>query len=306
MATAFKTNILFPVGRLVSGSVYEPQVKDHLGQPLVIKRGPDAGKPTQRFWFAVAFAKGAETHWGFTEWGKILWDLGHQCFPRGQADQPTFAWKIIDGDSTVMNAKENRPCDKPGYAGHWVVNFSSTYPPSLRTADGKQELTEKDAIKRGFFIQVFGNADGNEDMQKPGIYINHSAVALSGFGQEIVSGQDYSEVGFGAAPLPQGASQVPVAAMTAAPPVPGAAAPPLPAVQPAASPSAPVPPTVAVQPHAGFRAPPAVNAAPPPPPAPPAPPAGPVMTAKAAGASYASFIANGWTDAAMRAEGYLV
>lgn len=307
MATAFKQNILFPVGRLVAGSVYEPKIKDHQGNPLVLKRGPDAGKPTQRFDFAVAFAKGNETHFGFTEWGKIVWDVAHQCFPKGQADSPTFAFKIIDGDSTVLNGREKRPCDQPGHAGHWVVWFSSSYPPNLRTADGTRELTEKDAIKRGYFVQVFGNVDGNEDLQKPGVYINHSAVALSGFGEEIVGGQDYSNVGFGAAPLPAGASNVPVAAMNAAPQVPGAAAPPASATPPpAASPSAGLPPSpsVPVQPHSGFRTPP--GASPPPPPVAPAPPAGPTMTALANGIPYSAYITNGWTDATLRQHGYLI
>jgi len=33
---------------------------------------------------------------------------------------------------------------------------------------------------------------------------------------------------------------------------------------------------------------------------------GPQMTAKAAGVPYADFIAKGWTDAALRQEGYIV
>lgn len=315
MATAFKQNILFPVGRLVGGSVHEARTKDHQGNPLVIKRGPDTGKPTQRFDFAVAYLKGTETHWGFTEWGKVIWEVGHQCFPKGQADQPNFAWKITDGDSTVLNGNEKRPCDQAGYAGHWVVWFSSSYPPNLRNADGTRELNENEIIKRGNCVQVYGNVDGNDDLLKPGVYVNHSAVAFSGHhvDGEISGGQDYSAVGFGQSPLPPGVTPVPAAGMISAPPIPGAASlPTTVAPPPAASPSAPVPTPVAVTPHPGYMTPPAVGAAPPPPPAPsappppPAPPAGPVMTAKAAGASYASFIANGWTDAAMRAEGYLV
>jgi Protein of unknown function (DUF2815) len=48
-------------------------------------------------------------------------------------------------------------------------------------------------------------------------------------------------------------------------------------------------------------------APPPPPPAPPAPPAavGPVMLPKAGNIPYATFVANKWTDAQLRAEGYI-
>lgn len=102
--------------------------------------------------------------------------------------------------------------------------------------------------------------------------------------------------------------------------VPGAAMPPLPG-----APVAPVAPAAwppaGWQPHptapgyfwmgqevlteADLRARFATPAAPVAPVAPVAP-AGPVMTAKAAGATYESFITNGWTPEAMRAQGYLV
>ena len=52
-----RTNITTPVGRLVAGSPYKGSDKDAEGRPLVVKNGPDAGKPRLDFYFAVAIPK---------------------------------------------------------------------------------------------------------------------------------------------------------------------------------------------------------------------------------------------------------
>jgi len=134
---------------------------------------------------------------------------------------------------------------------------------------------------------------GNESSQRPGLYLNHNMVALSGYGPEIVVGPDPTSVGFGAAPLPPGASAVPTGAFAPAP-----AAPPV-APAPVAPPVAPAPvaPPVAVAPNPAFLA-------PPPPAAPPAAPVR-VMLPAANGASYEQLLAAGWTDAQMVQHGMM-
>lgn len=217
--------ILFPPGRMVEGSMYEPNTKDMQGQTLVVKSGPDQGKPRQDWFFAVAIPKEpGHTHWAQTAWGQQIWAVGHAGFPGGQAQSPQFAWKITDGDSTVPNAKGTKPCDKEGYPGCWVVRFGSGFAPKLYNRDGTQQLTQPGAVNRGDYIQVLASVDANGQVAKPGVYINHVLVALAGYGQRIVGGPDAAAVGFGQGALPAGASAVPLGGMPQ-PAAPGAVAP---------------------------------------------------------------------------------
>ncbi len=202
-------NLLLPVGRMVAGSMYKPNDKDFEGKTLVVKSGPNVGKPRLDYFFAVAIKKGQERHWAETPWGQVIWVAGHTGFPNGEAQRPTFSWKVDDGDSTIPNRRNVIPNTKEGYAGHWVVKCSSGYPPRIYNANGTQQLLEPDAVKCGYFIQMAGTVDANGSVGNPGVYINHSMVALAGYGPEIVSGPDASAVGFGGQ-LPQGASPTPI------------------------------------------------------------------------------------------------
>ena len=164
-------------------------------------------------------------------------------------------------------------------------------------ADGTQQIVEPDAVKLGYYVQVFGNVGGNGSASQPGVYVNHNAVALAGYGPEISVGLDTASVGFGAGVvLPAGASAAPVAAMAmpAAPAV-GLPVPPV-AVAPAPTFVAAAPAFLAP----AMPQPPAVPAAPPVPAEPALTPAG-----VAAGGTYAAFRQAGWNDAQLRASGFL-
>ena len=272
-------NFLTPVGRIVWGLPSKPQNKDKDGRPLLIKKGPDMGKPATRYPFGFAIPKAGESHWRETTWGAIIWHAGTAGFPGGQTALPTFAWKVIDGDSTTPNEAMKRPCDQEGHRGHWVLRFSSSYVPKHFNRDGSAAV-DPSTFYTGCYIQVAGNVAANGEVSKPGVYLNPGMVAFQGHGAPIESGPDASAVGFGQAPLPAGASATPVAGMAA------------PAAAPIAPPAVAVAPLpVAVAPAPAFIQPP------------PAP--GPMMTAKAGGVPYAAFIAQGWTDATLRANGYL-
>lgn len=295
-----RKDILFPIGRLVRGSLYKGQDKDAEGKPLVIKSGPNAGQARLDFYFAVAIPKTAgHTHWAQTEWGQLIWGVGHAAFPQA-AQAPSFAWKVVDGDSTVPNKKGRKPCDNEGYPGNWVVQFSSGFAPKIFTADGTQQITEVDAVKLGYFVQVYGSCDGNGSQSQPGVFVNHSMVAMAGYGPEIVVGPDASAVGFGKGPAPAGMMSAPAAgAFNPAPSV--AAVPPPVAPVPAAPPVMAAPPApVAVAPNPAILMPPPPAAAPQVPAAPPAV----VMTAKAAGVTYEQMVAGGWTHEALVQHGY--
>ncbi len=313
--------ILTPVGRLVMGSLYKPQTTDIDGKPLLVKNGPNAGQPTQRFFFALAIPKdGSGQHWGATPWGAKIWQCGHASFPQGQAQNPTFAWKVVDGDSTVPNTKGVKPCDREGYRGHWVLSFSSGFAPKIYRLDASNQPTpwlDVDAINPGDYIEVLGNVAGNDNALKPGVFLNHSMVCFRGYGQRIIVGPDPTQVGFGASAAPAGVSAMPVGAAlapaAAGTPLPPGASAPLP---PAATVAAPVAtPPVAVQPSTTYMAPPGAAALtgggsgvplPPGAAAAVATPPGRQMTPKAGGASYEQLIANGWTDALLRSEGLML
>ena len=317
--SAHKQNILYPVGRVVQGSLYEPQTTDADGKPLLVKTGENTGKPTQRYYFAVAIPKmPGHTHWAHTEWGKIIWAIGHACFPN-VASGAKFAWKVKDGDSQVPDLKGNRPCDKVGFPGHWIVSFTSTFAPKIVDATGSKPIPEPGVVKAGYWVQVYGSVDGNDSAQQPGLYVNHDVVSFQAYGEEIHFGTDASKLGFGqGVQLPPGASAAPVGGSyggPAATPAPAAAAPAYaaPAAPTAApgyapgAPAAPGPAPTAVAPAPGFipGLPGAPMAAPAAPPA-PAAPVGPVMTAKAEGRPLEAFLAQGWTLDALRAHGYVV
>ena len=296
-----RTNFTTPVGRMLMGSLYKPQTTDAEGKPLVIKSGPNAGQPKTQYFFAVGIAKGSEQHWSQTEWGAKIWAAGHAAFPN-QAPTPHFAWKVVDGDSTVPNRNGKKPCDREGYPGNWVVNFTSGFAPKIYNKDGSAQMVEPNAIKLGYYVQVNGDVDGNGSTQQPGVFINHSMVALSAYGPEIEIGPDAASAGFGQGALPAGAMSTPAGGFNPVPPA--AATPPVSVPPAAATPPVSVPLAVAPPANPAFLQ-VGLPVAPPMPPTPPAPVATTTMTAKAAGATRESFIAAGWTPALLVEHGYM-
>lgn len=285
-----------PAGRYVSGSISVAKTKDGNGRPLLIKNGPDTGKPTQKFDFGLAIPKGAESSWKETAWGQKFVAVAMKGFPNGQYNYPGFAWKVTDGDSQVPNTKGKKPCDNEGYPRHWIIYFSSNKAPQTVDRTGHNQV-DPNSIKKGDWIQVAGSIKANGDAAKPGIFINHNIVSFQWADKAIMTGPDPSTMGFGAAPAPAGASTAPTGAYVAPAPVVAAPAAPAAVVTPAPAapvqtpaPAAPTP----VVPHTAILTPP-----------PPAP-TGPVMTAKANGAKYQDFIANGWTDVTLREHGFMV
>jgi hypothetical protein len=314
-------SILFPPGRLIMGSCYKGSDKDQKGQPRLVKTGPNKGQPTVQFFLGVAIPKGSEQHWSQTAWGQIIWATGHAAFP-AFAQNPAFAWKIDDGDSTIPNKSNKRPCDSEGAKGHWIVKFSSSFAPKVYVQPSPgvfQEVPTPDAVKPGFWIQVFGSVAGNKSQESPGVYVNHDKVLFVREDAVISQGVD-AATAFGGAAVSAALPTVAAVPFAAATPAPGAFVPPATPAAPAAA-VPPQPAGVAVAPHPGFLAGPGapgvpgapaapVPMAPPVPPAPVAPPvpAEPAMTAAGAssGFTYAQYRANGWSDDQLRAAGLIV
>lgn len=225
-----KQNILTPVGRLVMGSLYKPSTKDADGNPLVYKFGANAGQPRANYFLALAIPKTGEGHWKHTEWGKVIYSVGVAAFPQTHSSGQ-FAWKVADGDSQEHNSRGKRNCDSEGFAGNWILRFSGSYAPKVYREENSAyvQVLDQDYIKPGYFVQISGTVDGNGSQQRPGVFLNHSMVAFSGFGAEIHFGPDANSVGFGKAPMPAGALPTPVASsapLPSVPPAPPAPAPP--------------------------------------------------------------------------------
>lgn len=298
-----------PVGRIVQGELWKSrEVKDQKG---VAKLNAD-GTPQVSYFFAIAIPKEpGHTHWAQTAWGRQIWDEGNRAHPNF-APHPTFSWKIEDGDSVIPNKKGKKNCDREGHPGHWILKFSSNFAINRTYNANGTEPLPPEAFKPGHYVQVCASIKGNTG-DTPGVYLNPIFVALSGYGTEIESGPDVAEAGFGQAPLPPGASAVPVA-VPGLPAPGGAAVPPVPTLPAAgavpALPSIPNGPALTVPPVASTvpTSPSSVPVVPVVPnPAILTPPvtAGPRMTAKAGGATFDQFVAQGWTLDAMRAQGYV-
>lgn len=286
-------NFTTPVGRIVQGSLYKGNDTDAEGKPLVIKSGPNIGKPRLDYFFALAIPKGAETHWSQTDWGQKILQIGATAFPQAY-QSPAFAWKIKDGDSPVPNKRGRAPKDMEGHPGNWVLSLSSGFAPKIyKLQDGTRDqylpFMDVDAVKPGYYVQVNVNCDGNGSQSQPGVYLNHSMVCFAAFGTEIVFGPDVASAGFGGAALPAGASVTPPAGAFAgvAPALPGAA---------------PALPVVGGIPAPGMMLPMM------PPPAAPAPaaPIGLPVLVGVPGAAYSveALRAQGWSDAQILQGGY--
>lgn len=311
-----------PTGRIVQGDPWEGNVKNQDGTPRVVKAGPNIGKPSPQWFIAVAFAKTDPAwpafHQIFKNEAATAWPT---IFPQGPNGPPAmaFSMKIVDGDDQTgtldpTTGRINRPCDKEGFPGHWVVKFSSGFAPKVYEevpagSGSFLEVTDKNRLKRGYYVRVAGGTQSNDNPQKPGLYVNLNMIQIVAQGVEIVSGPDAASAfgGAGPAALPVGATPLQPAVGGFTPPAPAAALAPTPApAYPVAPVATPAPPSNPAAPYAGYmQAPPAAPAAPAPAPAPTGPMLTPAGQAAFPGGSYEGFLAAGWTDAALRQAGYV-
>lgn len=378
MANAQRFPIVSPIGRIVEGDPWTAQEKDASGQLRVIKTGPNAGKPNPQFYIGLAVPKlvNGQNNQDFAAFYAFVDQVARTGWPNlfpngGPCIRQDFAWKIRDGDGF---SREGKPLkDKPGFAGHWVISFASSFAPEVvvETSPGVYAaITDKELVKRGYYVRVGASISSNESTQTPGLYLNLEKLELKGKGEVINTGISAAQAfgqqaagaipegmqaltaadlagapaGFGGAPAGQvaqpgfpspgapAAGFPPVGAPAAgvgapapgfsAPPVtslPGSPAPgfPAPGAPVAAAPLAMGAPVAAPGPVAGGGLPgvpagaPAAPAAAAPAPAPSAPAysgfmgAAPVMLPAANGATYEQFIAQGWTEDQMVAQGFM-
>lgn len=336
-----KAPFLTPVGRLVMGDPFKPQTTDMNGNQLVVLNGPNKGQPTQVYLAHTAVAKNDPEVAAF--YAKLI-ERARAEWPQyvdaaGNISHPKFSLKFTDGDGPDGNGQSQ--AHKEGYAGHYIIKTASAYPPRVFYRDHyapHEEVKDPNALKRGYFVRIGGEMDSNGFPSQPGLKLYCGQIAIWAEGPEITSGPDAAAV-FGAAgqgmALPGMQALRPIAAPVAGALVmPGAAAVPLampglpgatpmaqpgatlplamPAsAQPAAMPGLPAMPATLVTPNPALMAAaaglPALPLAPLQPLA-PLSPAVPQLTpaGAATGQTYAQMIAAGYTDAQLRAGGYIV
>ncbi len=204
-------NLTTPVGRFVQGNLYTPSTVDVNNQPLVFKKGPNAGQPRVEYYYAIAIPKGDETHWNQTDWGKIIDAEARESWPHGQWQRNDFSWKITDGDSTMLNAGNppRRWCDMTGFSGNWVLKCTSSYFAKIYNIDGSKELIEDNFVNLGDWVQININVVSNKSDTKPGLHLNPTMIAFTTYGERIVAGPSPTSVGFGQAPIPTAALSSP-------------------------------------------------------------------------------------------------
>lgn len=202
------TDILFPVGRLVAGHPMkaEPRINDQTKQPQL-----DAtGQPVTERYIGVAIAKAGETHWNQTAWGQQILAAAQDPvsgWTNGEIGMPAFAWKIVDGDSTVPNKAGKKPAEQEGYPGHWIINMTTRIAYNCYHTgkyDPMQAIQDVNEIKCGDYVQVYASVKGNKPSQSPGVYINPQMLRFDRAGQQIirVSGPSAADVFGGVAAAP--------------------------------------------------------------------------------------------------------
>lgn len=227
MATKLE-NLLTPGGRLVMGSLTEKADKDHTGATI-----PEADR---RYFFGVAVPKNAP---GVTELIGQLYQMAvtdYQSVPlvmqqiqQGLAAKD-FAWKIADGDAPTYDKKTGQLRVTPDYMkGCYIFKFSTNFEIGACDVEGR-DINRAD-IKRGDYVDViFGALVNGKNDATAGLYLNPNAIRRLGFGEAIQTGQTASAAFAGrAAAIPAGATQMP----TAGTPMPAAMG------MPAANPSVP-------------------------------------------------------------------
>lgn len=193
-------------GRVVCGHPLRrsPIKKDN--QPVIDQL---TGQPKTETYFAVAVPKAGEQHWNQTEWGQKIYAQALADWPNGEHQRPTFAWKIEDGDSTIPNTANKKPCDREGWPGNWILHLKTTFHVecyNVGNYDPLHQITNEQEIKCGDYCRVFITVRGNRSTQTQGMYLNPSKFELSRAGEPIVSqsGPSASDVfGGGASPTAQ-------------------------------------------------------------------------------------------------------
>jgi hypothetical protein len=149
-----------------------------------------SGLQVTEAYLAVAIPKAGEADWKQTSWGQPMFARAAQDWPNGEHGALDFSWKVVDGDSQIPNKKGNKPADREGYPGHWVVHCTTRF--NVRSFhvgkyDPTQQIQEENAIKCGDYCRLLVGVKGNGPTESPGIYVNPMLFELARAGTPIIS-----------------------------------------------------------------------------------------------------------------------
>ncbi len=150
-----------PVGRIVGGSLSDPQTTDWDNKPcdpkwVVMLACPKSDPGTQQLIDKIRRV----AQEGFAKAG----------IPHALQD-PVFAWKFVDGDSDEANTKGKVHNKRTGYAGHIVFTISQPWAPTVCGDDPKEEI-DPSSVERGYWVSVGGSVKASGKIKNPSVYLN--------------------------------------------------------------------------------------------------------------------------------------
>lgn len=177
-----------PAARIVSGNVQKPNPLDMYGRPR--------DKP--QYYFAVAFPKTHPACAGMFQAMHTFAAQQYQHFPdvlrridmlwTHGPKNIGFAYKFEDGD--IPHPQKGL---REGYAGCWIMKFTSTFP--IRCCDAQDRPIAPEQVLTGYLVDVAFNvvANGKTD-HTAGLFVNPVFVRLLSAAQPIVGGPQAGQV----------------------------------------------------------------------------------------------------------------
>jgi hypothetical protein len=200
-------------GRIVwtSGDLFKGKTKLDMntGQPKLNK----LNEQITEYGFGLAIPKSVLNDSATGQAGhiwRVLHEEAQKLYPQGIP--PGFAMKYKDGDGVDHNGAPFS--QREGYAGHIVLTCTTTLPIKFFRWENGQNIMINEGIKCGDYVnvQVQVKAHSAVGTSKPGLYVNPLAVQFLGYGKEIVNTPSGDTIfGVDQPPIPQGASQTPIA-----------------------------------------------------------------------------------------------
>lgn len=213
-------NLKLPAGRIVGGNptAFEQAIDYYTKQPKLDKNG----QPLKEHRIDLAINKAEFMQY---VWPQIIQEVA-KVYPQfanvnpEQLDMNRFAWKIVNGDSTMCPQGSNVPYNtREGYAGCYVIKIrTNAFAPSIyKFENGAYRKIEAEEIKTGDYVVASVNVTVHKE-KDGGIYWNPNAYELVGYGQAIkgTAAADPMKLFGGQAPtLPNGASATPISSAPA-------------------------------------------------------------------------------------------
>lgn len=205
-----------PVGRLVQGSVFQGNTTNKAGEKLVYKSGSSQGQERLEYYVGIAIKKDNQ------EWANFFQKMvaiAKQDFPNYFVNgsipnigaNSNFSWKITDGDG--LDSTGQPYSNREGFAGCFILNAKTSFKPVVY--DNNKPVNQiTDGIKRGDYVRLICTIESNKGSasQKAGLYVNLHVAQLVGYGNEIFTTPDFTNLleSSPVANIPSEASSTPV------------------------------------------------------------------------------------------------